>query len=220
MIKDIVIPDAVFFDWDGTLVDSYGFLNDAHGFVLDKLGFPPFREGEYREYFGMPREILYPKIYKDKGEEAKAIFEGYVLENSHKIKPLDGADHLLAILKELGISMGVVSNKKSGFIQKEIEHLGWGDYFSAIIGAGQAEKDKPSGAPLLLALQQSGIDRDGDVIWYVGDTENDLACAAEAGCHAIFIRGVSDTDALLAKYEPLVAVNNCHDLKEILVAIS
>lgn len=212
-------PDAVFFDWDGTLVDSYAFLNDAHSHLLTALGFEPFRDGEFRQYFGKPREILYRTIYKDKFEDAKALFEIYVMENNHRIAFLDGADRVLETLHGLGVTMGVVSNKKASFIEKEIGHLGWGRYFSSVVGAGEAEADKPSAAPLLLALEKSGISREAHHVWYVGDTENDLQCAAEAGCPAVFIKGHGETERLIREYIPVRSVEDCEGLREFLVAL-
>ena len=213
------MPEAVFFDWDGTLADTYNFLNDAHNHLLVELGFEQFKDGEYKKYFGMPRDILYPAIYKDKYEDAKALFEKYVFENSHKIKPLAGAGMLLDVLKDHGVIMGVVSNKKGNFISREIEHFGWGHYFSSIVGAGEALQDKPSSTPLLLALKRASLSPNMDTIWYVGDTENDLACAREAQCAGILLRGHEAPEPLIKKYNPLFFVENCTELREILVAI-
>lgn len=213
------VPEMVFFDWDGTLVDSYGFLNDAHGFVLDALGFPPFKEGEYKQYFGMPREILYPKIYKDKGEEAKALFESYVFDNAHKIQRMEGADVLLEALDAMDIPMGVISNKKADYIRKEAQHLGWGDYFSVVVGAGDAPEDKPSAAPMHHALSLMEARPRGEKIWLVGDTGNDLACARAFGCVPVFIEGHKDTPVLIETYKPAISAKNCAAVQKILVAL-
>lgn len=212
-------PDAVFWDWDGTLVDSYGFLNDAHSHTLTALGFQPFKDGEYKQYFGKPRETLYPAIYKDKCEEAKEIFGKYVVENSHKIPIIPDGKIVLEHFHAQNIPMGIVSNKKADLIALEVAHLGWQKYFSIIVGAGDAEADKPSATPLLLALERAGIDHKTNIIWYVGDTENDLACAQSAGCEALFLTGHDDTQALLQKYAPIITFENYSQLKEILVAI-
>lgn len=217
--SNIKKPDVVFFDWDGTLVDSYEFLNDAHGHVLNALGFPPFKEGEYKEYFGMQREILYPKIYKDKSEEAKKHFEQYVFENGHKINMINGADILLRSLAEAGIKMGVVSNKKATFIAKEIANFGWQDYFAVVVGAGEAANDKPSADPLIYALEKAEIDRFSNEIWYVGDTENDLACARDAGCKGVLVKGHGDMDALIEQFRPILYIDDCAALQKILVAL-
>ncbi|PCJ99703.1 MAG: HAD family hydrolase [Zetaproteobacteria bacterium] len=216
---NIQLPDAVFWDWDGTLVDSYGFLNDAHSHTLITLGFEPFKKGEYKQYFGKPREMLYPAIYNEKCEEAKEIFGKYVAENSHKIQTIQGGERVLKFLYRRNIKMGIVSNKKASFIALELKHLGWEKYFSVIVGAGDAHTDKPSPAPLLLALENSGIDKDYTNIWYIGDTENDLACAQSAGCASLFLSGVAETETLLQKYNPIITFDNYSQLEEILVAI-
>lgn len=217
--QNIQQPDAVFWDWDGTLVDSYGFLNDAHSHTLVALGFQPFKDGEYKQYFGKPRDTLYPAIYKEKCEEAKEIFGKYVVQNSHKIPIIADGKIVLDYFHAQNIPMGIVSNKKSDLIALEVEHLGWQKYFTVIVGAGDADADKPSPAPLLLALERAGIDHKTSKIWYVGDTENDLACAQGAGCASLFLTGHEDTQELLRKYAPIITFENYSQLKEILVAI-
>lgn len=218
-IKTIHAPDAVFWDWDGTLVDSYGFLNDAHNHTLQALGFEPFQPGEYREYFGKPRDYLYPKIYKDKAAQAVEIFGRYVEQNAHNVKHVPESEDALSLLKSRNIPMGIVSNKKSEIIERELYHLQWEHYFPSVIGAGEADEDKPSAAPLQMAMDRVGLSPTKHVVWYVGDTENDLACAQAAGCPALFLTGHADTEKLIKKYEPFLCFDNYSQLKEFLVAI-
>ncbi len=213
------MPRAVFWDWDGTLADSYGFLNDAHNHTLETLGFDKFQEGEYRRYFGKPREKLYPAIYKDKCDDAMSVFQKYVLENSHKIQVLRGSREVLELFHQKNITMGIVSNKKSSFIMKELEYLGWNKYFKVVIGSGDAKADKPSGAPLLMAIEEGGVSYDPYDVWYVGDTENDLACAKNVGCHAVFLTDTPNSSDLIKKYNPLINFESYSQLKAILVAI-
>ena len=129
------LPDIVLWDWDGTLMDSYGFLNDAHNQTLIKLGFEPFKEGEYKQYFGMPREVLYPAIYKEKHEEAKMLFVDIVTQNADKARPIEGAEQVLNFFKKQNIPMGVVSNKKAELILLEKKHIGWEHFFDILVGA-------------------------------------------------------------------------------------
>ena len=213
------LPDAVFWDWDGTLTDSYEFLNDAHNHTLQALGFPLFKDGEYRNYFGHPRDVLYPAIYKDKAAQAVDIFGAYVIENSHKVKTVEGAEEILGFFHERNMPMGIVSNKKANLIQEEIKHLGWEHFFSVLVGSGDADTDKPSSAPLILALEKAKIDRENNNIWYIGDTENDLACAQNAGCMSLFMTGDTNTAQLIKTYDPLISFERYSQLKDILVAI-
>ncbi len=212
-------PDAIFFDWDGTLVDSYNFLNDAHSHVLQSLGFEPFKGDEFKLYFGKPREILYRQIYKEHFEEAKIRFEKYVFENNHKIKFLEGADTLLKAAHEKKYPMGIVSNKKGSFILREIENFGWNSYFLSVVGAGEAEEDKPSSAPLKMAAERANVDLNNLHVWYVGDTETDLKCAKDAGCPAIFVDGHDNAEKWIKEHQPALVIKNCTALQEILVAL-
>ncbi len=214
-----ILPDAVFWDWDGTIADSYAFLNDAHNHTLVSLGFEPFVGDEYREYFGKPREVLYPAIYKNKCDEAKEVFQKYVFENAHKVRIIEGCSDVLKLLHERGVTMGIVSNKKASFIQEELKHTEFEPYFSIVLGAGEAEADKPSSAPLLMALERCDIDLKTSNVWFVGDTENDLACAEGAGVSGIFYEdGTQDKD-LTARYETHFIFKHYNAFHQFLVAI-
>ncbi len=215
--ENVKWPDAIFWDWDGTIVDSYGFLNDAHNHTLTTLGFEAFKTDEYKEYFGKPRDILYPAIYKDKCDEAMEVFQSYVFENSHKVRVIDGAAETLKLLHDSGIKMGVVSNKKASFIEKEIPHTPFENYFDVIIGAGDTEKSKPSGEPLQLAIEKTKTHNKN--IWFIGDTENDLACAQEVGCKSLFLTGHQDSQYYIKKYKPLLSFDKYREFYEFLVAI-
>lgn len=216
--SNIIKPDAVFFDWDGTLVDTYSFLNEGHCQVLSKLGKNPFTGDEFKHYFGRPREILYREIYGDDFEHAKTLFTDYVKDNAHKVRSFDGADQLLKTLQSLNIPVGIVSNKHRDYIERELQNFGWDGMFCSIVGAGEAEEDKPSSAPLKLGIERAGLTVNHN-IWYVGDTESDLRCAADLPCPAIFIKGHHEIPRFLKEYTPLLSVATCHEIQSFLVAI-
>lgn len=207
-------PRGIFFDWDGTLADSYYFLEEAHNHTRQAVGFPPFDDGEFAlRYFGQPREKLYKDLYAPHQEKARGIFEAFVREHHLKIKPLPDAEALLDIVSGMEIPMGVVSNKKPEFIRKEIAHFGWEDYFKeSIVGAGEAAQDKPAADPLLLAIKRAGGGINTGDIWYVGDTETDLSCARNMGCVSIFLNHMPHDDVLVRQYQPDLVIKNCKDL--------
>ncbi len=214
----VQLPKAVFWDWDGTLVDSFAFLHGAHNHVRGKFGMEAFTLQVFSNYFGQPREKLYTEIYgAERIEEAKGHFEAYVLANHHKIQPIDGAREALEALKERGVPMGVVTNKKGSLVRKEIDNHGFGDYFISVVGAGEAPADKPSAAPLLMALEQSGLEIEPKDIWYVGDTESDLACAHAAGVPCVFIEDPDIHHGLIAEYQPFMMFNNCRCFADFLL---
>lgn len=194
---------AVFFDWDGTLVDSFLFLYRAHNHTCSLLGRDNFSVKDFRGYFGQPREKLYTQLYGEHKEEAKKHFEAYVLANhTQELKAIEGSVGILKWFSKNGIPCGVVTNKKATLVRAEIEAFGWERYFCSVVGAGEAAHDKPSDAPLRLAIERAGlVDTDHSDIWFVGDTNNDLRCANTAGCPTVFIESLSEYELLSADHK-------------------
>ncbi len=197
-------PRGIFFDWDGTLVDSFAFLTKAHNAVKAEFGLPPFSQDEFLEYFGVPRDQLFLDIYGHHAEAAKQAFEKYYVANHLKeMIVMEGAAVMLVTIASLGIPMGVVSNKRSDFLQAEVEHLGWKKYFGdVVVGAGDAAADKPNPAPLVLGVSKYDNMKIEDV-WYIGDTVVDLECARAAGCPCLLVApvdGVGQDEAHVKNY--------------------
>lgn len=211
---------GVFFDWDGTLVDSLPLLFAAHNHVREKLGVPLWTREEYTKAIVYSTRELYPKLYGERSQEAQDLLYGYVMENHIKeMKILEGAPDVVDYLAKHNIPMGIVSNKRHDVLRREIEHLGWQKHFGVYNGAGVAKEDKPSGEPLLHALREHDSGLGIDDIIYIGDTESDLSCAKEAGCPCIFIRHNKDAEELISRYKPAYIVDTLGELKHTLIEI-
>ena len=91
----------------------------------------------------------------------------------------------LAGLTELHLA--VVSNKQGYLLRREARHLGWDRVFHSLVGATDAELDKPAREAVTLALAESGVGL-GPEVWFVGDTDVDMACAHNCGCTAVLLR--------------------------------
>lgn len=211
-------PKAVFFDWDGTLVNSLAFLTKAHNHAKTQMGLPLFHgEHEFQPYLGMPRDALYLDIYGDRAEEAKVHFEAYVKErHTHDVKPIKATAEFLGFLYMLDIPCAVISNKRSIFLNPEIDTFGWRKYFRSVVGAGDASADKPSAAPLFLALEKSGLDVTPEDIWYVGDTQFDMSCAHNAGAKGILVKPPyeQETDFSMLEPKPHLICQNIETLQD------
>jgi len=209
---------SVFFDWDGTLVDSLPLLFAAHNHVRRYMGHAPWSREEYMQAIVYSSRELYPRLYGDRSEEARAVLADYIhAHHLQALKVMDGAEDLLETLLARNVPMGVVSNKTHEFLQREIAHLGWEKYFPVRNGAGIAPKDKPSGAPLLHALAMHPAKPLLEGVIYVGDMESDLGCGLEAGCPVAFIRTDPRSDALIEQYKPAYVVTDMAGLKTALM---
>ena len=118
---------------------------------------------------------------------------------------------MLAALAETGRYLGVVSNKKGSILRREAAHLGWEPWFGRLVGAEDAAEDKPARAAVDLALEDSGLAA-GPEIWFVGDTDIDMACAHAAGCTAILLREAAPALGEFGAHPPSRHAATCRDL--------
>ena len=141
-------PDAVLFDWDHTLVDAWGAILAAYNDVMIAYGKPPAltpEEGRLRIRRSM--RDTFPEIFGDRWQEAALRFKAaYAARHLETVVAMEGAADLLDLLAGQGIPLGVVSNKQGPFLRAEVAHLGWGERFGALLGAGDAARDKPDAA--------------------------------------------------------------------------
>jgi phosphoglycolate phosphatase len=79
-----------------------------------------------------------------------------------------------------------------------------------VIGAGDAEADKPDPAPIHLALSRMGQVADRSV-WYIGDTALDMQAARAAGVTAVLV-GSADHDGGVERAAPHLHFLSAQDL--------
>ncbi len=94
---------------------------------------------------------------------------------------------MLAALAGAGLYLGVVSNKRGELLRREADHLGWDGYFGRLVGAGDAEHDKPATDPVTMALSDGALTPD-EAVWFVGDAAIDMECAIRATCTPILLK--------------------------------
>jgi phosphoglycolate phosphatase len=200
-------PEAVIFDWDDTLVDTWPVVRSAINATLTAMGHAPWSEAEARQNIGPPARVLFSRLF---GEERwKAADEIYIAAYKDsiagKLRAHEGAEAVLKHLAQRGMPMAVVSTKRGPLLRQEAAHLGFDHYFSALVGAGDAEKDKPDAAAVRHALQSMNFSP-GPRVWFIGDSPTDMLCAAQAGCTSVLIGTKPPPESLLAQNPPAIRV--------------
>lgn len=202
-------PKAILFDWDNTLVDSWNTIHRAWNVTLEAMGHKPWTVAEARERIGPPADKAFPPIFGDRWKDAEKIFYDFFERSPDRFaQPLTGAQSLLDAAANLNVFLGVVSNKRGPHLRAEAAHLGWDKYFGVIVGAGDASAAKPDPAPMLLALQDSGIVPSSDV-WYIGDHHTDLVFAKNTGCVGILVNGHDLDERVLIEAPPVHVFRDC-----------
>lgn len=180
-------PRAILFDWDSTLIDAWPAIGAALNATLVAMGHEPWTDAETRLRVRESMRDSFPKLFGERWTEARDVFyASYNACHLDHLVALSGAAEALAAIREQGIYLGVVSNKKGELLRQEAAHLGWTPHFGRLVGAGDAVRDKPDPAPVAMALEPSGI-APGREVWFVGDTGIDMACARNAGCVPVLV---------------------------------
>ena len=194
-------PQAILFDWDNTLVDSWATIHEALNFLMAAMDKPLWTIKETRERVRLSLREAFPRIFGERWGEARNIYlDRFRAIHLERLTPLPGRAELLEGLSGEGIFLGVVSNKTGSLLRRETDHIGWSALFGSIVGAGDAPLDKPDAAPVRLALRPSGIDT-GATVWLVGDTAVDMECAVNSGCVPVLLGDAPGADEF-ARYAP------------------
>lgn len=205
-------PDAVLFDWDNTLVDSWTVIHDALNTTLEAMGHSPWTLDETRQRVTRSMRESFPEMFKTRWEEARDIFYTRYREiHLTRLSALPGAETLIEALMAAEIYLGVVSNKAGEHLRLEAAHLGWNDRFSRFVGATDAPRDKPASDPIILALSGSGIPA-GPTVWFVGDTAIDMECAHRSGCVPVLVRQAAPKPGEFDPYAPKYYFQDCESL--------
>ena len=187
-MKNAPFPNAVAFDWDNTLVDSWPAIMEAINLTRTQFGQPVWTIDEIMANCTRAARESFPEWFGDKWESAyEFYYKGFdEIRKRRTIQPLRGAENLLLWLKNRDIPAFVVSNKRGDYLRLEAEKLGWTQHFVAIIGAQDAPRDKPAREHVDHALGHANITAQSSV-WFVGDSETDVKCARNSGCTPILI---------------------------------
>ncbi len=171
-------PQAVLFDWDNTLVNTWPVIHRALHDTFVEYEKQPWSLEQVQQRVSRSMRDSFPELFGDDWQRAGEIYQANYREFSNAmLQPLAGAEAVLQKLLANGVFVAVVSNKLGNTLRREVEYLGWGKYFSAVVGSLDAARDKPHADPAEMALADYKGERIKEKIWLVGDSVVDLQCA-------------------------------------------
>lgn len=194
---------AVFFDLDGTLVDTahdfWHILNQMRArHDLDELPFSAIRESVSNGARGMIHAAFDlsgdASPYQALEDEFLATYAENPARHGHLFP---GMSEALDEIEARGMRWGVVTNKASAYTSPLLESLGLLSRCSAVVCPDHVDKTKPDPESLLLACEQAAVEAAGTV--YVGDHLRDIEAGRRAGMYTIgacygYIPAGEDTD--------------------------
>lgn len=188
--------DAVGFDLDGTLLDTFRDLGAAVNHALELGGFDPVPVESSKDLIGGGAKIMLARAVDAQGgmpeDEFRTLYKamlGYYSEhNAVHTAPYPHAHEVVAELAARGVRMAVVTNKFEEFAKGVLAQLDLIEPFVTVIGGnslGRGEDGrfiaKPSPEPIHAARKACG----GGSIAFVGDSTYDVNAARAAGVPVI-----------------------------------
>ena len=186
--------NAVFFDLDGTLLDTLPDIRNAMNYALRAYDGETASDEDVRRYVGRG---LYRALASAAAEKnPKGLDEGefelmFQLMTSYyrrhavvQTAPYPGMKELLSHLKDEGMKLGIVSNKADEIVQEIVSEL-LPDTFDFVSGERRDYPLKPDPSLLLEGLKEVGSSADNAV--YIGDSEVDAETGKRAGIRTLIV---------------------------------
>lgn len=188
-VDDADAVEAVFFDIDGTLVDSRATIMtcyaDALRTLLGNPGLDPWIRVDPEELLplraGEAFAMLAASHPPADADELAVVFQSFY--SMREPGWFDGAVEVLRALSERGTSLGVVSGKARQRVESHLAAAGVSCLFSIVITGDDVAAPKPDPEPVLAALERSGSTARWSVL--VGDGEADILAARAAGVRSV-----------------------------------
>ena len=183
--------NAVFFDMDGTLIDSRADLCATVNHTRRDFGLEERPVGEILAHVGLGARHLLANAIPEKAGEVDSLWEVFMAHyGEHMLETValyPGVRRTLEELAARGWLMGVNTAKPSFATHAILEKLGIKRFFGdAVIAGGDASEMKPSAVPLRACAARMRGHRLSSRDWMVGDNWTDLKCAENAGVKSAF----------------------------------
>jgi phosphoglycolate phosphatase len=195
-------PTAIFFDLDGTLIDSAPDLGAAADKMRHDRGLPSLPDALYRPMagagargmlkvaFGMPPDHTDFLAYR---EEFFTNYEASIGASDARTFAFAGVENMLRSLEAQDIPWGIVTNKSRRFTDPLVRLMPVLHGACAVVSGDTTPHAKPHPAPLLEACRLASLTVLGlqainpTQCWYLGDDKRDIEAGRAAGLRTIAV---------------------------------
>jgi len=186
---DLVSPEAVLLDLDGTLLDTAPDLGGAVNMLLEQYERTPMPLDALRPYVSQGGLTLVSIAFEldRQSERAHQLWQEYLLLYQQRISRntqlFNGMGDVLEALEVADIPWGVVTNKPEYLTHPLLRDLDLDTRAACIVGGDTLNESKPSPAPVLHACEAIGIPAGRAIM--VGDDERDIVSGKAAGAGTV-----------------------------------
>ena len=204
--------DAVVFDYDDTLVDTFPARVEAARLTFAEVGLP-YDPAEFVETMrGSPFRPAFEEMSAARGWELDLMgvyLRHYWSKGPGFVYLFDGVREMLDALKHRGMTMGILTSKSHDILVEgrragtvvEAEQLGIGGHFPHIVGFEDVTHHKPHPEGLERLMARVGATSERTLV--VGDSWSDVEVARNGGCWSCLATwGLDDPTEQISRATP------------------
>lgn len=174
---------GIIFDLDGTLYDSLEDIGSSANRTLKKYSYPEHPMESYQEFVGNGLKMTITRAIPKNVVLSYEILNDFLTdyEHNHTVfsKPYPGILSMLKSLNEMGIPVGICTNKKQAYSEGIVAKDFKGIEFVSVIGDLSNNTLKPNPLNTLRIAEMMNLKP--EEIYFVGDTDVDMHTAKNAG---------------------------------------
>ena len=174
--------DVLFFDLDGTLIDSAVGITRCVAYALERMDQPVPGDAELRKWIGPALRTSFAPLFGDaqRVEQAVALYrERFDALGWQEHDIYAGIGEVVQGLHAAGHRLAVVTAKNEPHARRIVEHLPFGGCFEDVIGA--TEDGSRSHKPELIAEALQRLSLQSPQCWMIGDRRMDIEGARHHG---------------------------------------
>lgn len=182
---------AVFFDLDGTLLDTAKDLGNALNRLLKEKNKEVIPDNDIRKVvsngayallelgFGVARDDPQTPSLRQQ------LLDFYLDDLASHTTMFDGIETLLSNLEQYGIDWGIVTNKPAAYAEPLIEQMNFTSKPICLVCPDHVKKSKPDPEALQLACKIANCEKENVI--YIGDHLRDIQCGHSAEIKTIAV---------------------------------
>ena len=204
--------EYVFFDWDGTLLNSFEADSNAYMSMFDALGMA-WSLAELKRYYSPNWHRVYRAagLPRARWGEADRLWRRFYAKQQPRMQP--GARRVLQTLDQR-FKLALVSSGSRSRVRRQLRVHSVSEIFLTKVCNEDAPRRKPHPAPLRIALEKLRALPEASV--YIGDAPEDIEMAHRAGMRGIGVLGGSPVPERLRAASPDAMIETIRELPALL----
>lgn len=206
---------CLFWDFDGTIVDSFEGCSFAFGKVFEHFGLniPP---EERKQYIGPPLKDTFTKMFGEEREPfARELYREYYINQGgqNMCKLFDGMAEILAKIKSFGYKMFIATSKREDIASEMLKQFGVLSCFDGVFGTVESEGRVDKKDILAYAVTKSGGALNDCLM--IGDSIYDALAAKAVGMDCLAVSYGFGNVENMSKIGTIVCVDTPNDLVKV-----